>query len=337
MRAAVFNKPGEKLEIKDVAAPDPGEGEVLLRVHRCGICGTDLHMTDEHNSMCAPPGYILGHERSAEVVAVGKGVDRLKVGDHVVPHPTKGCGQCASCKGGSPYFCVNGPVPWFGGFAEYMTAFDASCARLPNTLSLDDAAIIEPLAVGLLGIECNPFAPGANIVVIGTGPIGIAAAFWARQASAGKIAAVASSRTREHIARAVGIDAFFTTGPDLVGELHEYFGGMPDMVLECAGFPGAIELAVNVVKPQGSVNVLGICEHQDPWMPAMAVYKQLRLQFAVGTHLKMFEHAANTLDRGIVDPLAMVTDIISFEQLPDAFEALKQRGAQCKVVLDPKL
>jgi (R,R)-butanediol dehydrogenase/meso-butanediol dehydrogenase/diacetyl reductase len=337
MRAAVFNKPGEKLEIRDVPAPDPGEGEVLLRVHRCGICGTDLHMTDEHNSMGAPPGYILGHERSAEVVAIGKGVDRLKVGDHVVPHPTKGCGQCAPCKDGSPYFCVNGFVPWFGGFAEYMTALDASCARLPNTLSLDDAAIIEPLAVGLLGIECNPFTPGANIVVIGTGPIGIAAAFWARRANAGKIASVASSRTREYIARAVGVDAFFTTGENLVGELHEFFGGMPDLVLECAGFPGAISLAVDIVKPQGSVNVLGICEHQDPWMPAMAVYKQLRLQFAVGTQLRMFEHAANTLDRGIVDPLAMVTDIVSFEQLPEAFEALKARTTQCKVVLDPWL
>lgn len=337
MRAAVFNQPGEPLEIVDVPAPEPGEGEVLLRIHRCGICGTDLHMTDEHNSMRAPPGYILGHERSAEVIAVGKGVERLKVGDHVVPHPTRGCGQCASCKEGSPYFCANGVVPCFGGFAEYMTALDASCARLPNTLSLDDAAIIEPLAVGLLGIEVNPFAAGANVVIIGTGPIGIAAAFWARQASAGKIAAVASSRAREQIAKAVGVDAFFTAGENLIGELNEFFGGMPDIVLECAGFPGAIGLAVDIVKPRGSVNVLGICEHQDPWMPAMAVYKQLRLQFAIGTHLKMFEHAANVLDRGIVDPVAMVTDVISFEQLPDAFEDLRHRGAQCKVVLDPKL
>lgn len=337
MRAAVFNKPGEKLEIREVADPEPGEGEVLLRVHRCGICGTDLHMTDEHNSMCAPPGFILGHERSAEVVAVGKGVERLKVGDHVVPHPTKGCGQCASCKGGSPYFCVNGPIPWFGGFADYMTALDASCARLPKTLSLDDAAIIEPLAVGLLGIQSNPFPPGSNVLVIGTGPIGIAAAFWARQASAGKIAAVASSRTREHIARAVGVDAFFVTDGELTGNLAEFFGGMPDVVLECAGFPGALQMAVDIVRPLGLITVLGICEHDGPWMPAMAVYKQLRMQFAVGTHLDMFEHAANTLDRGIVDPVAMVTDVISYEQLPDAFEALKKRGAQCKVVLDPKL
>lgn len=336
MRAAVFNKPGEKLEIKDVPVPDPGEGEVLLRVHRCGICGTDLHLTDDHAN-AVPSGFVLGHERSAEVVAVGKGVERLKVGDHVVPHPTRGCGQCASCKAGSPYFCELGLQMNFGGFADYMTALDASCARLPNTLSLDDAAIIEPLAVGLLGIRSNPFPVGARVAVLGAGPVGIAAAFWARQAGAGKIAAIATSRTREPIARAVRIDGFFLNTDNLAAELVEFYGGAPDVVLECAGVPGAIERAVEIVRPRGSVTVLGICFHQDAWIPAQAIYKEIKLQFAISTSLDMFEHAARTLDRGIVDPLAMVTDVISFAQLPDAFEALKHRTNQCKVVLDPKL
>src|SRR5690606_31540693 len=98
------------------------------------------------------------------------------------------------------------------------------------TLSLDDAAIIEPLAVGLLGIRSNPFPLGAKVAVLGVGPVGIAAAFWARQAGAGKIAAIATSRTREPIARAVGIDGFFINSGDLAGELTEFFGGMPDVV-----------------------------------------------------------------------------------------------------------
>ena len=336
MRAAVFIKPGQKLELQDIAEPEPGEGEVLLRVHRCGICGTDLHMTEDHEGQ-APKGFILGHERSAEVIGVGKGVERLKVGDHVVPHPCKGCGKCASCKAGAPYFCVNGVQMNFGGFADYMTALDTSCARLPNTLSLDDAAIIEPLAVGMLAVRTNPFPVGANVVVIGVGPVGVAAAFWARQAGAGKIAAVASSRVREPIARAVGVDAFFINSDDLAAELTEYFGGLPDVVLECAGAPGSLERAVEIVRPQGSVSVLGICIHQDRWIPAYAVYKEIKLQFAVSTHLDMFEHAANTLDRGIIDPLAMITDVISYDQLPDMFEALKQRSTQCKVLLDPRL
>lgn len=336
MRAAVFLAPGRPLDVQHVPDPEPGEGQVLLRVHRCGICGSDLHMSED-NGMLAPPGFILGHERSAEVIAVGKGVERLKTGDHVVPHPLRGCGKCVSCRLGEPYFCELGIVPWFGGFAEYMTALEASCVRLPKTLSLDDAAIIEPLAVGLLGIQCNPFQLGAKVLVIGAGPIGVAAAFWARLASAGSIAVVASSLTREPIARAVGVDAFFVTGDGLKDEVTEFFGGPPDIVLECIGIPGAIELAVDLVKPRGSVNILGICEHRDPWVPALALYKELRLQFAIGTKLSMFEHAAKTLDRGVLDPVAMITDIVSFDQLPEAFEALKTRTTQCKVVFDPKL
>jgi len=336
MRAAVFIEPGKPLQIQKVPDPTPGEGEVVLRVARCGICGTDLHMTENHG-LAAPRGFILGHERSAEVIALGKGVSRFKVGDHVAPHPTRGCGACASCKAGSPYFCEKGPQLCFGGFAEYMIATDMNCAKLPSTLSLADAAIIEPLAVGLLGVRINPFPVGAKVVVLGAGPIGIAAAFWTRLAGAGKIVAIATSRTREPIAKAVGVDAFFVADDSLTGNLTEYLGGMPDVVIECAGVPGSIAKSVELVKLQGSVTVLGICEHSDPWIPSQAILKEVKLQFAVGTRLDMFEHAANTLDRGIVDPLAMITDTISFDQLPQMFEALKNRTTQCKVVLDPGL
>lgn len=336
MRAAVFQAPGQPLELRDVPDPEPGEGEVLLRVERCGICGTDLHMTEDHGGM-APSGFILGHERSAEVVALGKGVERLRIGDHVVPHPARGCGKCADCRAGSPYFCEQGAQLCFGGFAEYMIATDANCAILPATLSLADAAIIEPLAVGLLGIQRNPFPPGARLLVLGAGPIGIAATFWAKRAGAGKVAAVATSRTREPIARAVGVDAFFTIGESLADDLHAFFGGAPDVVIECAGVPGALANAIALVKPRGSVTVLGICEHADTWVPAQAILKEVKLQFAVGTHLSMFRHAADILDQGIVSPLAMVTDVVSFQQLPEIFEALKNRSSQCKVLLNPML
>lgn len=334
MRAAVFDKPGQPLDIREVPDPEPGEGEVVLRVERCGICGTDLHMTEAHGAT-APSGFIPGHESSAEVIAVGKGVERLKVGDHVVPHPMRGCGQCAACKSGSPYFCVLGPQFPCGGFAEFLVAQSANCILLPRTLSLADAAIVEPLAVGMLGIRINPFPVGAKVLVLGAGPVGIAAAFWARQAGAGRIAAVATSRTRESIARAVGVDGFFTEGDGLPGELTEFFGGMADVVIECAGVPGAIARAVELVRPQGSVTVLGICEHGDPWIPALAVYKEVKLQFAVGTNLSEFRHAVEVLDRGIVDPLAMITDVITMDQLPAMFEALKQRTTQCKVLVNP--
>lgn len=337
MRAAVFIKPGQKLELQDIPVPDPNAGEVLLKIHRCGICGTDLHMTEAHTANPIPTGFVLGHERSAVVEAVGRDVEHLKPGDHVVPHPTKGCGRCASCQAGSPYFCERGADYNFGGFAEYMVTPAFTCALLPATLSLDDASIIEPLAVGLMGIRKNPFPMGTKVLVLGAGPIGIAAAFWARQAGAGKLAMVATSRTREAIGLTVGVDRFFIEGEGLAEELHGFFDGAPDLVIDCAGAVGSLTRAVEIVRPQGSVTVLGICEHQDQWVPALAVIKEVKLQFGVGTWLSEFRHAADTLDRGIVSPLAMITDIVSFNALPDMFETLKQRNNQCKVILDPNI
>ncbi|MFY9328624.1 MAG: alcohol dehydrogenase catalytic domain-containing protein [Georgfuchsia sp.] len=333
MRAAVFIKAGQPLELQDLPEPTPGPGEVVLRVERCGICGTDLHMTEGH-AMAFPPGFIPGHESGTEVVAVGKGVDTLKIGDHVVPHPMRGCGKCADCLAGSPYFCSQTSM-CSGGYGQYMVTGAATCVRLPKTLSLADAAIVEPMAVGLLGIDINPFPPGARIVVLGAGPIGLASIFWARRTGAGRIVAVASSRRREALAQTMGADAFYTMSDTLTAELTEYLGGSPDVVIECVGNPGMIDKAVEIVKPRGSVTVLGLCVHSDPWMPAMALVKEVKLQFAVGTNLKQFTHVADVIAAGHVEPLAMVTDTISLDQVPATFEALRARTSQCKVLINP--
>jgi (R,R)-butanediol dehydrogenase/meso-butanediol dehydrogenase/diacetyl reductase len=333
MLAAVFIKPGEPLQIETLPDPEPGPGEVVLRVHKCGICGTDLHLTEAH-AFTVPAGFIAGHERGAEIVAIGKDVSRLKVGDHVVPHPMRGCGRCADCVAGSPYFCRQAQMA-MGGFGQYMLTSEMVCARMPRSLSLADAAIVEPLAVGLAGIERNPIPPGANVLVIGVGPIGLASIFWAKRTGASRILAVATSRQREGLARKMGADSFITMSDTLVNEVMEEFGDLADIVIECAGAPGILEKSVALVKPRGSVTVLGLCTHADPWIPAVAVMKEIKLQFVVGTTLQQFTTVADFLSAGHVEPVDMVTDTISLGELPTMFEALRQRTTQCKVLVDP--
>src|SRR5580658_1125835 len=109
MKAAVFIRPGSPLEIQDVPDPTPGPGDVVLRIDHCGICATDIHFTEPH-AHTVPSGFIVGHERGAEVVAVGAGVENLKVGDSVVPHPMRGCGKCGPCLSGSPYYCKQAQI-----------------------------------------------------------------------------------------------------------------------------------------------------------------------------------------------------------------------------------
>lgn len=333
MLAAVFNRPGEPLKLRDLPDPEPGPGEVALRIHHCGICATDLHMTEDH-AFAAPSGFVLGHERGAEVVALGKGVELLRIGDHVVPHSAGGCGRCAECLAGTPFFCAQMQMN-MAGFAQYMACHETFCAKLPQTLPLDDAALVEPLAVGLHAVELTHLPMGARVAVLGAGPMGLAAMYWARRAGAGRIAAIARSRRREAIARGMGADGFLTSGDELAGEVAEALGGLPDAVIECTGVPGAIAWAVDLVKPRGTVTVVGMCTHVDHWTPAIGMLKEVRIQFAVGTSLAQFLTVADTLSSGHVEPRLMVTDRVSLGELPQTFEALRSNSVQCKVLVDP--
>jgi (R,R)-butanediol dehydrogenase/meso-butanediol dehydrogenase/diacetyl reductase len=337
MRAAIFKRVGQPLAIEDRPDPTPGDGEVVIKVHRCGICGTDLHMTDGHApGFGYPEGSTLGHEFAGEVVALGRGVQHLKLGDRITALPFTGCGHCATCLSGKPNFCreFKGSAAGFGGYAAVA---ERVTTRLPQSLSIEDGALIEPMAVGLHGVALARLQPGARVLVIGAGPVGLAAVFWARRLGAARIAVTAASRRREDMARTLGADSFVLpeAGQDIAALAAEALGGPPDVVFECAGQKDLIAQAIHCVKPQGEVVVLGFCTVPDSFIPAIAVWKEVRLQFAVTYSLQEFQHVADTFDAGHVEPRAMVTDRISLDQLPTAFEALRQRSTQCKVMVAP--
>ncbi|TGD72296.1 alcohol dehydrogenase [Mangrovimicrobium sediminis] len=333
MRAAVFNQVGQPLEIRELPDPTPGPGQVVLRVERCGICGTDLHYTDGSGATYEA-GFVPGHESGAEVVAVGAGVDFLKVGDHVVPHPVSGCGACAECLSGSPFWCSQLTFN-MGGFGQYKTSGARACIKLPEGLSLADAAIVEPLTCGLHGVALAGVRPGATVLVIGAGPIGLAAIYWARRLGAGRIVAAARSTRHAEKAMTMGADAFLAMDDDFAVRLQEQLGGAPELVFECAGAQGLVARSVELVRPRGTVVVLGMCFHAETFVPATAALKEVTVRFAVGTLLEEFRTVADTLAAGHLEPLAMVTDTVSLDQLPTAFESLRQPGHQCKVLVDP--
>lgn len=333
MLAAVFKGPGKPLEIEKLPDPEPGPGQLLLKIVRCGICATDILMTGD-NAFTVPNGYVLGHERGAEVIAVGKGVERFRVGDHVVPHNTRGCGTCDDCRAGTPFFCTSMEMN-MAGFAQYMVCDERFCAPVPHALSLADAALVEPLAVGLHACQLTGDLKGKRVVVLGAGPMGLATIYWARLLGVDRIATIATSRQREAIARGMGSDAFLTNGADLGGEVAEALGGQADIVFEATGAPGTIAQSADLVKARGTVTVIGMCAHADTWTPAWPMLKELRIQFGVGTSLAQFEQVADTLAAGHVEPRLMVTDTVSMGQLPSSFEALKSQSHQCKVMLDP--
>jgi (R,R)-butanediol dehydrogenase/meso-butanediol dehydrogenase/diacetyl reductase len=335
MRAAVFRAVGLPLSIESRPEPVPDEGEVVVKVGRCGVCGTDLAMTDGSGQVFEANS-IIGHEFAGEIVAVGKGVERLRRGDRVTAMPFTGCGHCATCLAGRPNFCT-GFRGMAGGFAEFVASSERTTIKLPASLSLADGALIEPLAVGLHGVSLARIQPGDRVLVIGAGPIGLGAVFWARKLGAGAIAVTASSRQREGLAMQLGGTTFVL--PDTPAELPQAviaaLGAMPDVVIEAVGKKDIIAQAINCVRPAGTVVVLGFCAQPDAFVPAIAVWKEVKLQFGMTYSLAEFEHVARVLDRGDVEPRTMITATVSLDDLPTAFEALRKRTHQCKVMVDP--
>lgn len=333
MKAAVFVAPGSPLQVQQVPDPEPGTGEVVLRVERCGICATDLHVTGTPEPLF-PPGMVLGHEVGGEVIAVGRGVDWLKKGDAVIPMTSRGCATCAECLAGRQYFCAQ-MRPNFGGYAQYMLSSAASCVHVPAGLSLADAALVEPLTVALHGTTLAPVRSGDRVLIMGAGPIGLGAIFWAERLGAQRIAVMATSNRREHLAREMGATFFTTVQAGYESEIVQHLGGAPDVVIECVGATGLIAKAIDLVKPRGVVVAIGLCMHMDSFSPATALLKEIRVQFAIGTSRRQFEAAATVLASGVVGPRAMVTDTIDLDALPAEFEALRGRTRHCKVLVAP--
>jgi 2-desacetyl-2-hydroxyethyl bacteriochlorophyllide A dehydrogenase len=334
MKAPVFKGVGRRLEIESLPDPTPAAGDIVLRVARCGICGTDIHMASGE-AQTFPEGTVIGHEFAGEVVAVGPGVDTFRAGDLATAMPVVGCGQCGSCRAGEPAWCDSGLIANAGGFGQFVITKAHAAIRLPSSLSMDDGALIEPMAVGLHGVTLAQVKPGSRVLVLGSGAIGLAATFWARRVGAGRIVVAARSRRGEAIAMQLGATAFLQSNANLAQDVESALNGPPDVVFECVGMPGMLMRAAELVRPRGTVIILGNCMLPDTIVPATAMFKQLRIQGSMIYSLGEFQTVADVFDAGHVEPRAMITDIVGYGQLPEMFEALRAPIHQCKVMVDP--
>jgi (R,R)-butanediol dehydrogenase/meso-butanediol dehydrogenase/diacetyl reductase len=334
MRAAVFKKLGSPLVVETIPDPTPGANEVVVEVCRCGICGSDLHITEDP-IFGAPAGIVLGHEYSGRIAALGKGVDSVKVGDHVAVFPVHGCGKCATCLAGVPAWCTQMRIDG-GGYGQYSLAEQHQLIKLPKTLALEDGALVEPMAVSLHGVALARPKAGARVLIIGAGPIGLAAAYWSKHMGAARIAVTAGSNRRAELALQMGATHFIDPANASPEAVNAALGGPPDIVYEAVGKPGLVQKCIEYVKPRGTVIVLGLCTPPDTFMPFQLVSKEVTLQASAFYEVGEFELAADVLNKDPLTPRMMVTDIVGLEAMPPMFEALRQRSTQCKVLVNPQ-
>jgi threonine dehydrogenase-like Zn-dependent dehydrogenase len=331
MKAAIYPGQGKPITIEDLPDPVPGPDDVIIKVHRCGVCGTDLSMT-KGGKWDYGTGSQFGHEYAGEIIEIGKNVTQYKVGERIAVLPSVACGQCDPCrKYGNNVLCRAKPGTAMVGFAELAKVPESVAVHLPAALSMADGALIEPLAISLYGAKLANIAPGDGVLVLGGGTVALYAIYWARRLGAGQIAVMSRSTRRKDLALDMGADAFVSYGDDEIGEVIEALGGSPQVVLECIGAEGMLSRAVNHAGIFGKVISLGFCTSPDPLIPAMGAYKCVSIQFAVGYSMKDFLYIADQMDKGHCDPKAIVTNEISLFSLPDMFAHLRGPNMETKV------
>jgi (R,R)-butanediol dehydrogenase/meso-butanediol dehydrogenase/diacetyl reductase len=333
MRAAVFQGFDRPLAIEQRPEPRPAADQVLIRVARCGICGSDLHMTREP-AFGVQPGTVLGHEFSGEVIELGSDASGIAIGDRVAVAPIRGCGSCASCRNGEPAWCDDMLLQG-GGYAEVAIAASRQCLKLPAGASLEDGALVEPLAVALHGVMLSSLTPGSHVLVLGAGPIGLAVAFWARRLGATKVAVVDLTPLQADLALRVGATNWVQAGEDVVRRVNSELHGMPDIVFECVGRAGILAQALEHVRPRGSIVMLGLCTSPDSFIPFRAVSKEARFITSAFFNMREYEASLDMLDAGHAEARSLITSIVPLSQLPVTFESLRQRTSQCKVMVRP--
>ena len=334
MRAILFKAVGQPLAVETIPDPEPREGEVIVRVARCGVCGTDLHATSGHG-MSLPANSQLGHEYGGEVVALGKGVERFRIGDRLAALPVVGCGHCEGCKTGIDVMCSNWSS-FGGGLAEYARVSARGATKLPSTVSIDDSALVEPLAVGARAVRLANPGKDDKVLIIGPGPIGLAVLFWLRHRGVENVVLLASSGRRKPLAEKMGSGSFVVESDAAADDVRSVLGGAPDIVFEAAGVPGVFARAIALVRPQGTILALGFCLQPDPILPGMALMKDLTIRWSLIYTRDDYAACIEALATHGDLARAMVTDVVGLDDAPAAFEVLREgKGGGGKLLIDP--
>ena len=333
MTAVTFQALHAPLAFETLPDPTPGEGQVVVKVGRCGICGSDLHMTEDAAYGCQH-GDVLGHEFAGEVVALGRKAEGLKTGDLVSVIPLKSCGNCEHCRKGEVQWCESFGLQG-GGYAEYALTRPNQCVKLPADVSLADGAIIEPLAVALHGVNLSGLRKGDKVLVLGAGPIGLAVAFWVHRMGAAKVAVQDVAEFQKSRALEMGADVFVVDPADPIGSAERALGGKADVVFECVGVPGLIAQGVEQVRPRGTILLLGLCTRPDTFNSFAMLSKEVRLVTSAFFTVPEYRASLDALAEGAIEPRLLVTDTISLADTPGVFESLKHRTRQCKVLIAP--
>lgn len=336
MRAALWVGP-ERVEYRDIPRPKPGPGEVLIRVAYAGICGTDIMIyLGKHARAKAP--LVMSHEFVGTIAECADGT--FAAGTPVAVNPLLTCGACYACRNGMPHVCAKlhlVGIDCDGGFAEYAVAPLHTVRPLPAGLPLVQAALIEPLAVGVHAVRASELKVGDTTAVLGAGPIGIMTAQVARLAGAHTVFVSERSPRRLAIARELGFEVIDTTTQDVVQVITEATGGVGlPVVFETAGVQPTITDAAKLVRPGGQVLQVGMPKTPPTVDVTLLLFREIKVTPIRVYREEDFSQAIRIAATGKLDLVKPVTHIVSLRELGQAMEIAHQAADACKILIDPQ-
>ncbi|MBM7567583.1 zinc-dependent alcohol dehydrogenase [Paenibacillus sacheonensis] len=313
MRAIVWQPDGRLEEVADWPAPAPAEDEALVRVRAAGICSTDLHMVSGRLDFAKPP-WVLGHEIAGSIERVGSRVVGWQAGDRVVVDPVIGCGSCRSCLSGRKYLCPDGgeigTTTGSGGYGAYVAVKPGNLYRLPDALSYEEGAMMEPLNCTLGAIDRARNIAGARVAVFGGGPAGQLFAQLAHVYGAASVTLF--DKREETLALGLRLGADEAVHLSLGGESQYGAGAVFDVVVEASGSVDAVRSCLERVAPGGTIVLYGLNGSDAPSIPSdRIVAKDLGVVTCISAPL-LWDRGIRLVESGRVDVGAIVSDRVPF-------------------------
>lgn len=323
MKAAVYYKKND-LRLTGLPVPEPGEHDVLVKIRYCGVCGTDVHIYHgDGGAAPVPEGTVIGHEFSGVVAKVGAGVTRVRPGDRVTVNPNQACGACYFCQRGKEHFCTamkGYGTTQNGGFAEYVAVPEQQVFLLPDGLSFEAGSQSETLSCCLNGIDLCDIKVGANVFILGAGPIGLMMLQLAKLAGAGKIVVSELIESKRQLALKLGADVAFDPRKQDIGRVLGREFENVDCVIEAAGTKQTTEQAIQYAGKACTVMLFGLVspDTEISLKPYSIFQRELNIT-ASFINPYTFSRAVHVLGSGKVKMDDIITDIVPLAEINRVF------------------
>lgn len=337
MKAAVFYGK-EDIRTEEVQIREIGANEVLIDVRACGVCGTDMHIYEgsQGATQCEPP-VILGHEFSGVISAVGTDVINVKVGDRVTVDPNIACGKCYACRVGKQHFCeemIATGVIVNGGFAEQCIVYEKQVFKIADSVSFEEAAMCEPVACCLHGIDVANIQTGDNVLIIGGGAIGLIMMQLARTAGAATVIVSEPVESKRELALKLGADiAIDPFEEDFKKVMSKYNVLEVNVVIECVGLKATMIDAIKHISHGGTVVLFGLTDPdcEIPMKPFDLFRREITIKSSFVNPYTQ-GRAARLIGTGKINVAELISDVFTLDTITQAFSI---KGKNGKMIVKP--